>query len=185
MSTPVHVLSADTRVLDAMEFMRVKRVRRVPVTRDGRLEGIVTLRDLQALIGLCAESHPRPNATLGDVMTRSVHVVAPDDTLERASEVMLDHSVSGLPVVEKGDLVGVITESDIFLAFHRVMGGTERGDRIVMSIARPADLLDAIRRRLGGMAIRSLAAYPTLDGEMWEAVIRLDLNQPAREEISA
>jgi CBS domain-containing protein len=40
--------------------------------------------------------------------------VAPDDTIQHAAQLMLDHKLGGLPVVDEGRLVGIITESDIF-----------------------------------------------------------------------
>jgi CBS domain-containing protein len=97
-------------------------------------------------------------------MTRAVHTVAPDDPLERAARMMLDHEVGGLPVVESDLIVGIITESDIFLAFTRIMGIVERGVRVVMTIPEGADLLEHLSRRTTGLAVRSLAAYPSREG---------------------
>ena len=69
-------------------------------------------------------------------------------------------------------IVGIITESDIFLAFTRIMGIVERGVRVVMTIPEGADLLEHLSRRTRGMAVRSLAAYPSREGG-WEAVVRV------------
>ena len=172
MSSPVVTLPSTTRAIDALELMQAKKIRRIPVMEADRLTGILTLGDLQAVLGLQEQSVRRAATLLGDLMTRGVRTVAPDDPLERASRVMLDHDVSGLPVVEGPRVVGIITESDIFRAFTRIMGIVERGVRVVLTIQDGVDLMEHLSRRTLGMAVRSLAAYPSKDGG-WEAVIRV------------
>jgi acetoin utilization protein AcuB len=172
MSSPAVTLPSSTRVIDALELMQAKKIRRIPVLEDGRLTGILTLGDLQSVLGLQEHSVRRAATKLSDLMTRAVRTVAPDDPLERAARVMLDHDVAGLPVVERERVVGIITESDIFLAFTRIMGIVERGVRVVLTIPDGVDLMEQLARRTSGMAVKSLAAYPSRDGG-WEAVVRV------------
>jgi CBS domain-containing protein len=172
MSSPVVTLPSSTRAIDALELMQAKKIRRIPILDSGRLSGILTMGDLQAVLGFQEHSIRRASTKLGDLMTRAVHTVAPDDPLERAARVMLDNEVSGLPVVEGSQIAGIITESDIFLAFTRIMGIVERGVRVVMTIPEGADLLEQLSRRTTGLAVRSLAAYPSKEGG-WEAVVRV------------
>jgi acetoin utilization protein AcuB len=172
MSSPVVTLPSTTRAIDALELMQAKKIRRIPVTEDGKLSGILTLGDIQAVLGIQEHSIRRATTKLGDIMTREVRTVALDDPLERAARIMLDHEVSGLPVLEGEKVVGIITESDIFLAFTRIMGIVERGVRVVMTVPEGADLMEQLSRRTAGMAVRSLAAYPSREGG-WEAVIRV------------
>jgi len=172
MSSPVITLPSSTRAIDALELMQAKKIRRIPILEEGRLTGILTLGDIQSVLGLQEHSVRRASTKLGDIMTRKVHTVSPDDPLERAARVMLDHEVSGLPVVEGEKVAGIITESDIFLAFTRIMGIVERGVRVVFTIPEGVDLMDHLARRTSGMAVRSLAAYPAREGG-WEAVVRV------------
>jgi len=172
MSSPVVTLPATTPAIDAMELMQARKIRRVPVLKDGKLSGILTMGDLQAILGLQEQSARRAATLLGDIMTCRVHTVAPDDPLERAARVMLENEVSGLPVVSGEKVVGIITESDIFLAFTRIMGIVERGERVVLTIPEGVDLMDHLSRRVAGMCVRSLAAYPSRQGG-WEAVVRV------------
>ena len=84
---------------------------------------------------------PRRAATkLGDLMRRSVVTVRPDDRLEYAARLMLEREVSGLPVVDGSEVVGLITESDVFEAFTRMMEGLRTAS------TRPA-------QRTGGKAV--------------------------------
>src|SRR5687767_14361231 len=100
MSSPVVSLPSTTRAIDALELMQARKIRRIPVTESERLTGILTMSDLQGVLGVQEQSVRRASTLLGDIMTCRVHTVAPDDPLERAARVMLDHEVSGLPVLD-------------------------------------------------------------------------------------
>jgi len=95
--------------------------RRIPVVEGGRLVGIVTDRDLRQHLGYLEKT--KVNA----VMTEKLVTVLPKTTLEEASQLLLKHKIGGLPVVEDGQLVGIITTSDILQAFLDVMGVSEKG----------------------------------------------------------
>lgn len=123
MSSPAVTLPAETRVVDALEFMVVRKIRRVPVLEEGRLAGILARSDLESAVGPDERSPRRIGLRLGDLMTRSVVTARPDDRLEHAARLMLEHEVSGLPVVKDGEVLGLITESDVFAAFTRIMEG--------------------------------------------------------------
>lgn len=172
MSSPAVALAHDTPAVDAVEIMQVRRIRRLPILWEGRLAGIVTLGDLQAVLGPNENSSRRAQTLLGDLMHASVHTVAPDAPLERAARLMLQHDISGLPVVERGEILGVITESDIFRAFTRIMGIWEVGGRVVLEIPRGSDLLEEIRSATDNAPLHSLAAYRSTGGG-WEVVARL------------
>jgi acetoin utilization protein AcuB len=172
MSSPVITLPETTPAADALELMLVRKIRRIPVLSEDRLAGILTQGDLQAVLGPSENSIRRAQTRLGDIMTRAVHTVSPDDPLERAARLMLENDIAGLPVVEEGHVVGMITESDIFSAFTRIMGVLETGGRVVMTIPEGSDLLDSLRARTVGLSVRSLAAYPASQGG-WEVVVRV------------
>lgn len=123
MSSPAVTLPAETRVVDALELMSIRRIRRVPVLEDGRLVGILARSDLESAVGPDESSLRRIGVRLGDLMTRRVVTVRPDDRLEHAARLMLEHGISGLPVVEDARVLGLITESDVFEAFTRIMEG--------------------------------------------------------------
>jgi CBS domain-containing protein len=60
---------------------------------------------------------------VADVMTRGVISLAPDDTMRRAAQLMLQYEISGFPVLDRGKLVGIVTEGDFL---RRTETGTER-----------------------------------------------------------
>ena len=178
MSCPAVVLPAATPVPDALEYMAIRKIRRIPVIQDGALAGIVTRSDLQAIAARHDRSGRTSSIVLADVMKSPVLTVAPDDTLEHASTVMLDNEVSGLPVVDGNRLMGMITESDVFEAFNEIMGTAENGARIAMTIPADTQLLDSLRRRLKGLSIQSLATYRNQETGAWEVVVKVCGRRP-------
>ena len=121
MTAPPVVVTAQTSLLDAYQYMNENDIRRLPVvTRDNMLVGILTMSDIQRTIPLFFQGTDlATDLLLNDqkvqqVMTQDPITIDPDDTIRDAAELMLEYQISGLPVVENGRVVGVITESDIF-----------------------------------------------------------------------
>ena len=136
MSTPPVVIAPSMSLEAAQRLMQQQHVRRLPVVADGQLIGIVTWGDLRAAQPSAASTlsiHER-RALLGKVtvaacMTRDPLTVAPGASVLDAAQLILDHQVSGLPVVADGGVVGMITESDLFqlLSEASAATGTRRG----------------------------------------------------------
>ncbi len=117
----------DTPVLDARHLMVQRRIRHLLVTSEsGELLGIVTDRDIRLNLPSQATSlsvwelnHLLTRLTVGKVMTQSVITVGPDREARDAAQLMLDHTIGALPVVDGGRLVGIVTETDLLRAFVR------------------------------------------------------------------
>jgi len=101
----------------AIDRMIELKFRRFPVALDGKLVGIVTRGDLEAKLGWDRMTWRRLGRRVEDAMTPNPFTVAPEDRLEKAVELMLQHRIGGIPVVENRKLVGIVTESDVFRAF--------------------------------------------------------------------
>lgn len=120
MSQPVITTDPEIPVYLAYRKMLENDVRRLPVVDDdGRIVGILTERDARTVL-LPHEVRALPvppdaeNPTLvRSAMTRTVFVVGPEERLVDAVRIMHDRKVSGLPVVEKGRCVGIITVQDL------------------------------------------------------------------------
>lgn len=121
MSAPVVTVSRDTDYQQALQLMQEKRLRRLPVVdRERRLVGIVAERDLL----LAATRYPRAGVDVGEFMATDIVSATPGMDIGAAARLMLEHRVGGLPVLEGGALVGIITESDIFRRFVEMQGNT-------------------------------------------------------------
>jgi len=121
MSKDVLTVDPKTPIAEAYRLMKERKVRRLPVVKDGRLIGIVTLGDVREASPSSATSlsiwelnYLWAQLTVDRVMKTHVITIAPDATIMDAASLMLEHKISGLPVVDDGTLVGIITESDIF-----------------------------------------------------------------------
>ena len=114
MSGPAVTVRQDADFQKALALMQEKKLRRLPVVDDdGQLVGIVVERDLL----VAAMRYLQSRVEVGDIMTRNVVTVGPDTDLAEVARTMLERKIGGLPVVEHGRLVGIITESDIFKRF--------------------------------------------------------------------
>lgn len=141
MTSNPYTVSPDATVADAMELMRTKKIRRVPVVKNGKLVGIITQ-------GKLLEVSPSPATTLSifeinyllskttieSIMTKDLVTVAPGDLLEEAAVKMREFDIGGLPVIEDDKLVGIITETNVFDAFIEIMGFKDQGSRISVDI---------------------------------------------------
>lgn len=116
----------DTPVLDARGLMQQARIRHLLVVDNGRLQGIVTDRDIRLNMPSPATSltvweinHLLARLTVREVMTRNVIVIDRDRDAGEAARIMVDHKIGALPVMDGATLVGIITETDLLRAFAR------------------------------------------------------------------
>ncbi|MBW2367524.1 MAG: CBS domain-containing protein [Deltaproteobacteria bacterium] len=120
-------IKENTSIRTAIELMKEKQIRHLPVVTDERiLAGWLTLADLKQ--GLMPSM--LSDVSLSDLVNRNPITVAPDDDIEEAAKIIYSHKISGMPVVEGKKMVGVITESDIFRAFIEMMGILTASSRI-------------------------------------------------------
>jgi CBS domain-containing protein len=99
-------------LVQAAEIMRREDVGSVPVVEDGRLEGIVTDRDI--VLRAVADGRDTRTITVGDVASRQVATIDPRQPIDEARRLMAEHQVRRLPVCEEdGRLVGIVAQADI------------------------------------------------------------------------
>jgi len=114
--TPAAELSTvaeDTSVAELLDRMFRERHTGYPVLRDGRLVGLVTLEDARTV-----DEIEREAFTVEDVMTSDIESVSSDDDAMTAIQKMQQHDIGRLPVVDDGDLVGLVSRSDLVTAFN-------------------------------------------------------------------
>ncbi len=136
MSAPPIWISPEATLHEAEALMDTERVRRLPVVdADGRLVGIISRGDVREGLSASAAHHPlAPDAqehwlTVADVMSTHVITVSADAPIWQAAELMLEHKIGGLPVMEGNEVVGVVTESDIFKLLVRELRSETAGSQ--------------------------------------------------------
>jgi len=124
MSRVVVGVPGSTPVLDARARMLKERIRHLLVVDEGRLQGIVTDRDIRLNLPSPATSlsvweinHLLARLAVAEVMTQGVIVIGPDRDAREAARIMIDHKIGALPVLDGENLVGIITETDLLRAF--------------------------------------------------------------------
>lgn len=123
MSSPVIAVSLTTPLPQLNNLMREQHIRRLPVVNGNRLVGMITFGDIRSALPSDATtlsvyelSYLIEQVTAAEVMRPDVITISVDASVAEAAQQMLEHKISGLPVVERDHLVGIITESDIFRA---------------------------------------------------------------------
>ena len=186
MSAPPITMDVRGSIAEAHGLMRHYDIRRIPVLQKGRLVGIVTWTDLMRAL-------PSPASTLGawevpglllrasvkEIMTSNPITIGPDQPIEEAALIMRQEKIGGLPVVENGGLLGVITESDLFEAFIDLTGVRQGGARLVVDMTDHAkaiaELVAIIASR--GVVLSSIATYTQQDRRL--AILRIDTGDPS------
>ncbi|MEZ4730168.1 MAG: CBS domain-containing protein [Caldilineaceae bacterium] len=121
MSTTVLCVDSLTTVTEAQAIMKEQRIRRLPVIDEGKLVGIVTQGDVRGALpsevttlNRAEQEYLMKQVKVSRMMHSEVITVAPETTLADAARLMVKYKIGGLPVVEAGNVIGMVTESDIF-----------------------------------------------------------------------
>ena len=194
-------ITEDTSMIKAIHIMKERRFRRLPVVAQGKLVGMVTDRDLK-------EASPSKATTLDvhelyyllaelqvqEIMSRNPISVSQDDTVEHAAQIMLEHTISGLPVVDEQDrVVGIITQSDVFRVFMHITGILQGGVQFALRLEdRPGlikEVVDLLRAR-GARFVSLLSSYATSQEGYRDVYIRVknlppEALGPAKEELAS
>ena len=185
--SPITV-DSETLVLEAQKIMSENNIRRLPVVDKGKLVGMVTKHDL-------LEASPSPATSLSvfelnyllakmkvkEIMKKNLVTIAPDTPFEEALKLGQEKKIGSFPVVEKGKLVGITTESDIIRFVTRVLGIKEEGSRITIEGlgGKFGDLekIVAIANEHHTI-ILSMITLPRPEKKDWMIVLRLKTTEP-------
>jgi len=143
MTRDVVTVEPSATVADALDIIRSENIRHLPVVESGRLVGVVTDRDLR--LALSPEGG-NDGTRVEDVMSTSPVTTTPATPVESAAETLTELRIGCLPVLEDGELVGILTESDLLRAFVELMAGRERHSRVeILAPDRPGELARLVR----------------------------------------
>ena len=156
MTRPPLTTTGEVTVEEALSVLAEHKQRHLSVVdAEKTLIGIVSEKDL-----LRASS----NDLAEGVMTRDVVTVTEYATLEEAACIMAEHTISSLPVLRDGKLVGIITETDLFHIFLELMGGKEEGMRLTMLVPEERGILASLTSEIAQMG-GNILALGTFRGE--------------------
>ena len=170
MTAEPFTVTGDTVISKAVEIMAKHHFHRLPVTDgNGKLVGLLTG-------GLVEESSGSKNTSLSifelnyllsrtrvsEIMIKDVKTVKPDIFIEEASQIMIDNEIAVLPVIDdSNNVIGIITEKDIFQAFNDLLGYRHTGTRFIISCEDHPGFLVGITKCFAenNANLESLAVY--------------------------
>ena len=175
----------DAGMDEAEKLMDEGHFRRLPVVEDGKLVGFFTNRDLLRASPSSATTSDRHEVRtllakikVADVMQKNVISVTDTMTIEEAALILERKKIGGLPVLsEGGDLVGIISSTDIFRAFIAVMGLDTGKTRLTIDVADQMGVLRDISTILANLDINidSMVTLPQPNGT-YQIIIRADID---------
>lgn len=147
MRREVVTLSPNASAFEALRLCHDRRIRHVPIIDDGKVVGIISdrdLRDASPSLGDPQRVDTMKALPVGEVMTRNVIMVGPQDTIVRAARKMHEGKIESLPVVGEEELVGIVTSSDVMRALVSLSGASESDhSRIAVQARKPGALANA------------------------------------------
>lgn len=171
MSHQVVTVQPEVQITKAHKLMAQEKIQQMPVVKNGKLVGLVSERDI-------LKAYPSSVTTLSvweiasllekikvkDIMVRDVLTVQEITPIEQAARIMVDNKIGSLPVMRGNDVVGIITEADLFNVMLEMLGGRRPGVRFsVLMPYKPgqiAKLTQAIYEKGG-----DITALSTFEGD--------------------
>ncbi len=184
MTSNPKTISPEASHPEALRMLRQEKFRYLPVVdKSGKVIGMVTETDLlhaapssATSLSIYEMNYLLANLKIQDVMSSPAITVAEDVPLEIAAKMMIDRDIGCLPVMRGEQLVGVITETDIFKTFVEILGGGEKILRVTLRSPNvPGELarLAGVIAGLGGN-LHSIAAFHGEDPQHVYFTFRLD-----------
>ena len=184
MSQLVITVDVNDSMMDATKKLKEHDIRMLPVMKKGKLVGIVTDRDLKrasASDATTLEVHELlyllSEIKVKELMSKDPITVPFDYTMEETAEVLLENKISGVPVVDnKGKIVGMITETDLFRAMMSLTGLKSRGILFAFQLEDRSgsikEVVDIVRE-YGGRIASILSSYDRVKKGYRKAYIRM------------
>jgi CBS domain-containing protein len=129
MTPRVVTLPSETTLAEAARTMREQDIGDIVVSDDAGLAGVVTDRDI--VVRAVAERCDPASTTIGEIVTRDLVTVRPDDTVQSAALLMRDHAVRRVVVTDDDQsLVGIVSIGDLAEEIdpESVLGGISKAD---------------------------------------------------------
>lgn len=185
MTTGVKTVQLDTSIAEAFRLMKDHNIRRLPVLEKEKVVGIITLTDLHQATPSTATTlsvhelnYLLAKTKIKDILPKKQKVitVTPDNYIETAAKIMRFNKISGLPVVDKEKLVGIVTETDIFDALIDILGVKRAHSRIDLLVReRPGTLAEIISLVAeAGINILNTVVYYEEKKDRYRIILRLE-----------
>jgi len=190
MKTEVIRVDVKTPVMAALDIMKQNKIKRLPVTKNGKFVGLVTramIRDASpsaaTSLSVYELNYLISKMTVGEIMVKDPITVSPDLPVEEAIWLGKKHGIGAFPVIENNELVGIITESDIIGVVTNALGvGDRDSKRITIHASRKRfgylkDLIEVLDKHR--IPLLSIMSIPKAGSKEWYLVLRLKTEDAA------
>jgi acetoin utilization protein AcuB len=184
MTKAVVTAHPDDIVVDVRKMMQQEGIRHVPVVEDGNLVGIVSLNSLRDAapskatdLSIHEVNFLLSKMVIRDVMKKEVVTCGPDAHVEDVARIMQTRRIGAMPVVDKGRVMGILTNDDMFRILMKILGMEGPGKRITMELERGrgellVDIVKAVKSR--GKFIKSLLSIESARPGRQTVILHLD-----------
>lgn len=188
MTKDVVTIQVNATISDALSLMTETNVHRIPVMKKDKLVGLITDGNIQKASPTKATSlsifeinYLLAKTSVADYMTKQVYTITSTALLEEAVREMREHNVSCLPVIDNDQLVGIITEDDVFDAMLDLLGFTTESTRIDLEVSDAVGVMADITNRIKEVNgnIMNVVVFKNEPG-IRNIVIRVDTHDTAR-----
>jgi acetoin utilization protein AcuB len=183
MTKKVFVVSPNDSISEAARITKEKEIKHLPVVKGSKIVGILSDRDIKEYVPSKATSldvyelhYLLAKTKVKEIMKKKIFTASPDTPIEEAALTMHDNNVGCLPVIDRNDLIGIISDRDIFQVLVDITGIRHGGHRVFMLIEdKPGsikDVADIIRKH--GYNLKSvLTSYEGVKEGLRSVVIRM------------
>lgn len=185
MTRNVKTVEMGTSINESFSLMKENKIRRLPIVESGKVIGIITLSDLNKAAPSAATSlsihelnYLLAKTRIKDIFPKQQKIITigPENYIESAAKLMRNNRISGLPVVENGKLVGIVTETDIFAAFIDILGVNKEHSRIDLYTSdRPGTIaaITGVIAKLGKNILNTVVYFDSQKGQ-YRMIIRIE-----------
>ena len=191
MSKPAITVNADAKLADAINLLEKHEIHMLPAMEGARLVGIVTDQDLKRAGVPDYTSSTSPNGpdsrlqmAIREIMTMNPVTIYDNQTIEDTAQLLLVHKILGLPVINLfGEVIGMITKSDIFRFIVTAIGMSKDGIQFAMELVDRSECIKEVTdtmRDYGARIGTIFATHERAKRGYRQAYIRIyDIDQPS------
>lgn len=170
MKTDVITLHADNTIGDAIELMRQRRIRHIPIVDGEKLVGLVTDRDLKEASPSSISEQFEPSlyeTALEKIMKTDLLIGHPRDFAEEAAVLFYTYEIGCLPIVSNYELVGILTKTDMLRNYIELTGANQPSSHIQIRVPNRPGILYEVSKvfHTHNTNVLSVLVYPYQDNE--------------------
>ncbi|MBU4345185.1 MAG: CBS and ACT domain-containing protein [Desulfobacteraceae bacterium] len=184
MSKTVVTIEADDSIQAGMKLLKQHKIRMLPVTKKGKLVGVITDRDIKrasasdaTTLSVHELNYILSKVKVKEIMSDRLITVPFDYTVEETAEVLLHNKISGVPVVDHdGKIVGTITQTDLFRVIITLTGVGEKGVQFAFQLKNRPGSIKAVAdiiRGYDGRIVSILSSYERVPEGYHNVYIRM------------